>query len=152
MEVSQQTLARMTRTSAEALSRAALELGDKISWRPLDRGRSALDQIVECGGFAGIGAHLFETGALPPMNPEAMEQMRRQYDTPEKALALLRDGAERFAQRIETATPDQLQQRVTLPFGGGMEKSLAEVALMNYWNTVYHEGQVNYIQTLVGDD
>ena len=62
MEVSQQALARMTRTSAEALARAGLELGDKISWRPLDRGRSALDQIVECGGFAGIGAHLFEIG------------------------------------------------------------------------------------------
>jgi hypothetical protein len=32
-----------------------------------------------------------------------------------------------------------------------MTVSLADVCFLHYWNTVYHLGQVNYLQTLLGD-
>ena len=42
-------------------------------------------------------------------------------------------------------------KQVTLPFGAGGDWTLAEIIQANYWNTSYHHGQVNYIQTLYGD-
>ena len=148
---SPQALAQMIRGSSDALGKAASELGDKMTWRPLDKGRSALDQVVECGGFAQMGAHIFTHMAVPPLDPSVMQKYRTEYDTPEKALTLLKSGGEEFARAIEALPADKHQEKVTLPFGGGMEKTLAEFALMAYWNTVYHEGQVNYIQTLAAE-
>ncbi|MEZ5163605.1 MAG: hypothetical protein R2688_07600 [Fimbriimonadaceae bacterium] len=46
---------------------------------------------------------------------------------------------------------DQLENEVTLPFGGGMTITMADVLSIHYWNTVYHQGQVNFIQMLLGD-
>ena len=151
MDLSQQTLAQMNRTAAEALAKAAQELGDKITWRPLDKGRSALDQVVECGGIATLGAHVFEKHALPPMGPDTFEKLRQEYDTPEKALALLTETTERYTRAIEAFPTEKLGDKLMLPFGGGMEKSFAELGLMSYWNAVYHEGQINYIQTLAAE-
>ncbi len=148
---STQSLAQMIRGANDALGKAASELDDKMTWRPLDKGRSALDQVVECGGFAGLGAHIFTHLAVPPLDPSVMQKFRTEYDTPEKALGLLSSATDECARAIEALPAEKLDVKVTLPFGGGMEKTLAEFALMLYWNSVYHEGQVNYIQTLAAE-
>jgi uncharacterized damage-inducible protein DinB len=148
---SPQALAQMNRSAAEALGKAAAELGDKITWRPLDKGRNALDQVLECAGFARLGTHIFTHGTVPPMDQSVFEQFHAEHGTPEKALAVLQSATDEFARAIEALPAEKQQNKVTLPFGGGMEKTLVEVALMNYWNTVYHEGQVNYIQTLAAE-
>ena len=140
-------LAQRIRAAGEGLAGAARETGDRITWRPLDKGRSALDQVVECGGFNHVGAQILEQGAFPAEG-FSMETLLAQNDTPEKAFALLAEGTERLARTIESFPDEKLEQKVTLPFGGGMELSFAEVAGMCHYNTIYHEGQVNYIQTL----
>jgi hypothetical protein len=145
-------LAQITRQSLAALTRAAKELGDKIIWRPLDKGRSALDQLQEVAGMAVFGKMIFETQTVPAMGRETFEQFRAEYDTPEKVFAVLEKAGEEYAQAIEALPEEKLTHVVTLPFGGGMKKTLAEFALLNYWNTVYHEGQINYIQTLCAEE
>jgi uncharacterized damage-inducible protein DinB len=144
----QPMLAQMNRTAAAALAKAARELGDRATWRPLDKGRSALDQVIECAGFNLLGARVFTEHAMPPLDPAAFEQLGRENDTLEKALALLETGTDRLARAIEAFPSEKLDDKLTLPFGGGMEKSFGEIALMSFWNTTYHEGQINYIQTL----
>lgn len=152
MTVSQQTLAQMIRTSYEALTRAASELGDKMDWRPLNKGRSALDQVIECASFAQLGTHILTHQALPPMDQGVFEELHAEHGTPEKALALAQSASDEFARAIEAFPAEKMGEKITLPFGGGMEKALGEIPLMAYWNTVYHEGQINYIQTLLGDE
>ena len=145
-------IANLNRQAAESLAKAARELGDKITWRPLDKGRSALDQVIECGGINLLGARVFENhDTAPTVDWDAMEKMRAEYQDPEKALDLLATATDRLARAIEAFPAEQLGEQVTLPFGGGMQKSFAEVALLNHWNMVYHEGQVNYIQTLCAE-
>jgi hypothetical protein len=145
-------LADMNRTAADSLAQAAEGLGDKIDWKPLDKGRSALDQVQECAGMAVFGAQIMETQSVPPFDSAVFEKFRKEYASPDKAVALLRDATERFATAIEAFPTEKLNDKVTLPFGpNGMEKSFGEVAMMAYWNTVYHEGQVNYIQTLCAE-
>ena len=38
-----------------------------------------------------------------------------------------------------------------MPWGDGMTETLANVMLHHFWNIVYHEGQIAYIQTIYGD-
>ena len=40
---------------------------------------------------------------------------------------------------------------MSLPFGGGMTVSMADVLMMHYWNATYHLGQINQIQLMLGD-
>ncbi|MBC8142301.1 MAG: hypothetical protein H7Y38_12765 [Armatimonadetes bacterium] len=148
MSVSSATLAEMVRNSAGALGKAANELGEKFTWSPLGKGRSAHDQVLEVAGLYLIAKHLVETGILPPLDRSAHQQSMSEFDTPQKALKQLDDCADLLAIAVEAAPNERLATVVMLPFGGGMNKSIAEVILMTYWNTVYHEGQVNYIQTL----
>ncbi len=148
MSVSTATLAEMVRNSAGALGKAANELGEKFTWSPLGKGRSAHDQVLEVAGIYLIAKHIVETGDMPPMDRAAHGQAMSEFDTPQKALKQLDDSADLLAIAVEAASTERLSKTVVLPFGGGMEKSIAETVLMAYWNTVYHEGQVNYIQTL----
>ena len=126
---SPQALAQMNRSAAEALGKAAAELDDKITWRPLDKGSSALEQVLECAGFARLGTHVFTHLAVPPMDQSVFERLHAEHGTPDKALALLRSAADEFGRAIKALPADKQQAKVTLPFGGGMEKSLAEIAL-----------------------
>jgi hypothetical protein len=138
----------MVRNSAGALGKAASDLGEHFTWRPLGKGRSAHDQVLEVAGLYLIAKQLIESGELPPLDRSAHLQAMEEFNTPEKALKQLEDAADLLGIAIEAAPTDRLAKVVSLPFGGGMEKTIAEVVLMAYWNTVYHEGQVNYIQTL----
>ncbi|MBC8135597.1 MAG: hypothetical protein H8F28_06915 [Fibrella sp.] len=148
MSVSSATLAQMVRNSASALGKAASELGENFTWRPLDKGRSAHDQILEVASIYLMTKHLLETGELAPMDRGAHGQAMEEFNTPDKALKQLADAADLLGIAVEAAPTDRLAKIVSLPFGPGMEKTIAEVVLMAYWNTVYHEGQVNYISTL----
>lgn len=143
----QDFMAQRIRAAGEGLAKAARETGDRMTWKPLGRGRSALDQVVECGGFNHLGAQILEQGAFPATG-FSHEKLIAENDTPEKALTLLAEGTERLARAIASFPPERLEEKITLPLGGGIERSFAEVGAMCHYNTVYHEGQVNYIQTL----
>lgn len=148
MEISKHSLALMLRRNGKDLGAAATALGDKMTWKPLDKGRTALEQVIECAGFALLTKAMFDAQAAVPIDMEKMAAMRVQYDTPEKALALLDSAFEALGQAVEAFPAEKLGDKIILPFGGGMERSFAEVAMMTHWNTVYHEGQINYIETL----
>jgi hypothetical protein len=38
-----------------------------------------------------------------------------------------------------------------LPFAGNVTRMFARMMMGGYWNTIYHIGQINYIQTLYGN-
>lgn len=135
--------------SVQSLTTATEALGDKATWSPLDKGRTAVNQLAECGGIMQFAAQTVKERACPPLDRAAMQAAREQNDTPDKAIALVRSGADALVAAVEATPEDVLaSQTVTLPFGPGVTKTLAEVVLMAYWNNSYHEGQINYIQAL----
>lgn len=152
MNYSPAALAQLVRSSYAALGKAAAELGDKIDWKPLDKGRSALDMVHECAGFGFLGERVFKEHAMPQIDWSAIEKMKTENDTAEKALPLLAHSADVLARAIEAFPADELNDTILLPFNGGMEKSFTEVAVIFYWNATYHEGQTVYIQTLSTPD
>jgi len=147
-----QLAAKLNRDAAATLARNIKAMPEeKVTWKPLDNGRSALDQLQECAIISFFGAKLLQTREVPPFDREGFEKLRAENDTPEKALALLDKGIDTLAAAIEAFPPEHLDDTLTLPFLGGMEKSFAELMLLTYWNMVFHEGQICFIQTLYGD-
>jgi len=147
-----QTLASQITDSAASLESAAIALGDKAVWSPLDKGRSAVSQLVECGGIMMLSAQILREKACPPLDRAAMQAAQAENDTLDKAVGVLQAGRDALVAALgETPASEIASVVVTLPFGGGMDKTLSEVVGLCYWNNSYHEGQINYIQTLAAE-
>ena len=60
-----------------------------------------------------------------------------------------RRNSEAFAAFVRAFPDERLNDVITLPFGGGTSHTVAEMMLSHYWNCSYHEGQINYISSLL---
>lgn len=151
MEISPSLLVYLNRTGFASLEKVAKDLGDKITYQPLGIGRSALDQVVECGSLSYLAASILETQTVPPLDFAALRAERAKLDTVEKAFPYCHAGIEKLAAAIEAFPADKWGESITLPFGPGLEKKFYELPLMAYWNISYHEGQINLIAQMVND-
>ena len=140
-----EVLTGMITRSSTAIAKATTELGDKAIWRPMGKGRNAIDQCVECGFLSTLIAESLKTQAPPPFDRERMVALKAENDTPEKALAVLTSGSEALLAAIAAFPDENWGVTMTLPWG---EHSFADLVRFVYWNNSYHEGQINYIQTL----
>ena len=125
---------------------------DKVDWKPLDNGRSALSMAQECAqaplwGVSFLTARKFEFDE-ERFAKAAQERATWSLDDCER---ICRENTAKLIEVIEAFPDSDLDQTITLPFGGGKDFSFAELMNLHYWNTTYHIGQVNYIQTLYGD-
>ncbi|MGC4044332.1 MAG: hypothetical protein QM758_11085 [Armatimonas sp.] len=140
-----EVLTGMITRSSGALVKATTELGEKALWNPMGKGRNAVDQCVECGFLSTLIAESLKTQSSPPFDREKMVALKAENDTPEKALALLNSGTDELLAAIAAFPAENWGVTMTLPWG---ENSFADLVRFVYWNNTYHEGQINYIQTL----
>ena len=75
--------------------------------------------------------------------------LKKSLSTVGDAEKCLREGTAKLLTMIREMPDDKLAEKIDLPWG--VTWTLAEVANMHDWNLVYHVGQINYIQTLLGD-
>lgn len=122
---------------------------DKVNWKPLDAGRTALDLTIECAVFAAGTATTLTTRKDPTLDQEAYKRIEEETDTAEKATKLLQDGTEALLAALETFPEEHLTDKITMPWG--MVITIGDLLNMIYWNNVYHTGQIAYVQTLYGD-
>ena len=149
-----QFLAARLRGAAKDLHNAAKKMpAERIAWHPAvegNNGRDALDQVLECAYLNEWGAKAFLDGAVPQLDNDdykARQDANRNADAAQKWLT---EGTEKLAQAVESRSAAQLGESMINPFTK-QPSNFAEFADFFYWNTVYHEGQVNYIQVLYGD-
>lgn len=124
---------------------------EKQVWKVEESARSPLEQLQECAQVPAWFVHILQTGTSP-FSPEfraAQMEERKQWDTVEKAEAVLRERTEQLCNAIRAASDEQLNQSVELMPGWSV--SLAEICWFHQRNLWYHAGQVNFIQTLYGD-
>jgi hypothetical protein len=151
MPTIQQLAAKLNRDVAAGLKRNAAAMpADRVSWKPMDVGRSALDQVAECALIARFGAGLLTDRTTPQMDMEAFQKARAELDTVEKAAAALDAGTDALCAAIEAFPAADLDKTIQLPWFGE-PSTFAEIMFLSYWNSVYHVGQIAYIQTLYGD-
>ncbi len=123
---------------------------DKLGASPMGKARSPQAFTAECAGFNHMMAGLLqgEPTAMPS------EEERAAFTAGFSSMAACREQLEASVQHliaaVEGLSNEQLAEATTAPWGSPMDKfSLAEICAthMNY-----HDGQINYIQALYGDD
>jgi hypothetical protein len=149
-----QFLASRIRAAGQALHTAAEKMPeDRIAWHPTtegNQGRDALDQVLECAYLNEWAAKAFRAGEVPPFDSAEYKSKPNQYRNKAAALRWLQEGTNALADSIAAFSASRLGDTVTNPITG-KPCTWAEYSDFFYWNTIYHEGQVNYIQVLYGD-
>lgn len=125
---------------------------DKLDWKPGEHARSALDQLREVAIAPRFHLAILKEGRLPDGDDHA--RFRKQaagLKSAREAIDTAMASTGELCEAIANFPDDRLEEEITLPFGGSLHLSMADVLVIHYWNMVYHNGQVNYIQTLLGD-
>ena len=126
---------------------------DKLEWAPLELGRSVLDQLQECAQAPLWGLGLLESRKFV-WNDEIEAQFaarKATLTTFEACETACRANTARFVEAMKAIKEEEFTQIIQLPFGKSHDWTLAQVLNLHTWNCNYHQGQINYIQTLYGD-
>ncbi len=143
-------LVYLTERKIGDLFQAARNLpADKLDWSPAPGARSALDQLQEVATALAMHWDLYQTRKLEWSEDKMREwqEMRRQIRDLDALEARCREETARLLEFIENFPEDQLEALVDLPFPG--EWKMADIFYYHLWNMGYHEGQINYIGSLL---
>lgn len=111
--------------------------------------RSPISIIAECGLLNGRVASYLTTGEWNRPPAEEYRAKIASFDTPEKALACLNSGTEQLLAAVADLDPATLGDDCSAAFGRPMTRfAIAELGAVHM---SYHDGQLNYLQTLCGD-
>lgn len=125
---------------------------EKQDWRPMGKGRSALDQVRECAQAPTWFSTLLEKRefVFDQDRYQEMVEERSQWDL-DTCERLCRENTAALIKAIENFPEEDMMKTMPVPLGENLEWSFLDIMGLHYWNTVYHIGQINYIQTLYGD-
>ena len=145
----QNYMATATQKAADDLVAALMRIPeDTRAWSPDDKGRSALDQVAECAVLSGYTAELIQTRHWSDSNASMfMKEKTEVLQDWDKLQGLLQQNTARLIAAIHTTPDDALVDEIQMPW---TKMTLAEVLGYPYWNMSYHQGQINYIASMLG--
>jgi len=145
---------KLTQKALDDICRAAAAVpADKLDWVPMGATRSVLNQMQEVATSGTWFLPLVESGVVPVFDAEMAvnhTRFRHTMATLEDCVSEARQSTGQLCQAIIAFSDKDLENEVTLPFGAGIT-TMADVLIMHYWNMVYHLGQINQIQLMLGD-
>ena len=146
----QEYVATMTEQKARDLIVAYAKIpADKRGWSPGGTARTALDLFAECILMNSYTVRVIE---LQAWSDDALLA----YETDKAAVAvmdlakqntLLMEGAQSLAAVIRIVPDEALSVVIEMPWSN---QTLSEVIAYQHWNLSYHEGQINYIASILG--
>ncbi len=123
---------------------------DKRNWSPMGDARTAVDQIAEVAIQNGSTAEIIRTGSFPE-NYDFSEFAQLKKTLSGKNLDELKEILQANSSKVVAAIleiPDEdLTIEVQMPWGA---MTMPQIMAYPYWNTIYHEGQINYIASMLG--
>lgn len=127
---------------------------EKVAWKPLDSGRSVLDQCQEMALCPQWALEIVAQQDLPERSEETMkaiEAEKAQFTTVEACETECNRRLAALLDYYRAMPDDRLSEKKWLPFDGGRDFEMPEMMEYPRWNFNYHLGQIAYIQTLYGD-
>lgn len=127
---------------------------DKLTWKPLDLGRSVLDQCQELAQSPAYVTSMIAGEKMPEMSQESWQKVMEERQAWTTVEECERIGKERLAalfEAIRNCPDERLKETVWLPYDGGRDFTIQEIMEYPRWNANYHAGQISYVQTLYGD-
>jgi uncharacterized damage-inducible protein DinB len=151
----QDHVVRTTQKAVDDVIRAAQAVpADHIDWTPMGSARSVLSQMREIATTADFFLPIVQEGTVPVFDEHARREairIRQSHDTLEKCVEGARRGVSELCQAISAFPDSRLEEEISMPFGGGVTMTMSEVLALPSWNMVYHLGQINQIQLMLGD-
>ena len=121
---------------------------DKLHWSPEPSARSAMSMIAECGLLNDMSRMLASRSFPKDFDFAAWQGVRDELaKDKEKAVAAMKEGAAKTAEAIRGVSADEMDQTIDLPWG---PMTVAQICAYPSWNMAYHEGQINYIASILG--
>jgi len=143
-----------TSRSVDGLFRTARAMPeDKIDWKPMEHGRTVLDQLQEVAQATTFFSAVLEKKGDPQFSAEHWEQARearKAWDTLDKCEEVCKANTEKLFELIRGLSEEDLDTTIKFE-GSDRDYSLAEVMSFHQTHLNYHHGQLNYMQTLYGD-
>jgi len=145
-------LIRQIERGIDSLFRAARALpADRLTWSPVPGARSALDQLQEIATIGGRGvfadAHLKRKMEWDPEKMAQWKSERAKITDLNELERMTRESCADLFEAIRNTESGDLSATVEMPFPGDF--TLADIYSYYSWNMGYHEGQINYIASLV---
>jgi uncharacterized damage-inducible protein DinB len=141
--------AQMSAETAETLiAVASATPADRLTWQPLDQGRTILEQLAECAVANRKWAAILRTGQYMNLPEGTYSQAVERAADLSSASALLREATAELVAAIRSVPVDRLAETIDTEWG---PYAIARCCFHANWNMTYHEGQINYVQTLYGD-
>lgn len=145
----QEFLTTATQKAAADLEIAFVRLPeDKRDWSPMGTARTAVDMLAECAIMNDVTG-LIQNRAFPvDFDYAEFQRAKAELSQSWDALrSLLHANTSRGIAGIQTASADDLKAEIEMPFG---TFTLAQIISYPYWNMSYHEGQINYLASMLG--
>ncbi len=111
--------------------------------------RTPQDFTAEVAGFASMVTKLLRGEAPAQRTDEEREAFKANFATVEGCVTGIQQSCEGLAAGIESASEDRLAELVKTPWGAEMQ--LYELTNIAVNHILYHDGQLNYVQSLNGD-
>lgn len=122
---------------------------DSYTQSPGGKARTVSDFTSEVVGFNRLVAEILRGGAPAMRSEEEREAFKRSFTTTSFCQEQVSASADELADAIEQCPDERLASVVTAPWGDSMPAlTLATIAVNHI---LYHDGQLNYIQSLNGD-
>ena len=150
-------IAKKIQAGSDSLAKAFAKMpAERTEWKPTvegNAGRDALDQVLECACLAEWATKGYTAGdALPPIDWDDFKVQCDARRNSEDALAWLKSSHAALVSTISALSDEQIGKSIPHPFYEA-STTWGDFAIdLVYWNLVYHEGQINYIQVLYGDN
>lgn len=122
---------------------------EKLEWQAMGKARTALDIVQECAAVNARWSLMLPIREWVEWDADKYREHIKDMDTLEKAVEGLRRDTQLFVDAVLRIRDEELNDPVKLPWGN---YSLADCTMHALWHMSYHEGQLNYIQLLYGDD
>ncbi len=122
---------------------------DQASTSPGGKARPAVHFVSECGYVNGMIADFCQSGEIHRLSLEEKRNHLASFDTVEKAINYLSRETDRLLEAVEHADLSNLSEACS-PLGRMMSR--LEVLELPAMHMMYHDGQLNYIQSLHGDE
>jgi uncharacterized damage-inducible protein DinB len=122
---------------------------EKRNWSAGGTARTAIDMLAEVAVVNGDAAEMIETRkGLENFDLEGLERQKAELrDDWSKLKSLLDQNTSRVVAAIRTVPDEDLQQEIPMPWG---PMTLTQIMDYPYWNARYHEGQINFIASMLG--
>lgn len=142
---------------ADAAQKASVDLTtaflrlpeEKRNWRPDEKARTALDQFAECVLLNGYTAETISTrqmavGSMENYPREKTEVMAQDW---EQIHARFQSNTAKVVAAIRAVSEEDMEAAVSMPWG---PMTVAQIITYPHWNMTYHEGQINYLASILG--